>query len=211
MHRRRRYALRPPAAGRCLEAARVRSPGGLRHRPDRDPEPDVRRPQPTRPARPAQAAAAALCLGLACAGAALAGPWSVQRIDTNLYKVEAPPVYVRTEGCDERPLGGNSALKKDGGSTYLEFQQPALRCKVRDVLRPVILYEDEGAVRLTMDQNRDWYEVTDGDFYLHTAGCFIRGFSEIAYLRMFRDGRGRVRFPDGRACNVIGAYRRVTP
>jgi hypothetical protein len=153
----------------------------------------------------------ALCIAIACAGTARAAPWSLQRIDTNLYQVAEPPIFVRTEGCDERPVSGTAILQKHGDSSFLAFTEPAVRCQVRDVLKPVTLYEDEGTVRLTQDQNANWYQVTDGDFYLHTAGCFIRGFSEIAFLKMIRDGSGRIRFPDGRGCTVIRAFRRVTP
>jgi hypothetical protein len=202
------------AGGRGRGIARVRSPRGTWHWPDRESEPFLRKlPLPLTAcfARRGRRAATTLCLALAGPVAAAAGPWSVQRIDANLYKVETPHVFVRTEDCDDKPVAGTPLLTKDGGSTFLDFPDPAVRCKVRDVLRPVVLYEDEGTVRVTMDQNRDWYQVTDGDFYLHTAGCFLRGFTEVAYLRMFRDGRGRIRFPDGRACNVIGAYRRITP
>ena len=152
---------------------------------------------------------AAAAIGFAC-GAAAAATWSVQRVGINLYQVAQPRLFVRTEDCDERPQSGAAELQKEGGSASLVFSEPAVRCKVRDILTPAKVDDGEFTVRLTLDQTQNWYQVTDSDLYLNTVGCFSRTFSEIAVLTMDRGGTGRIRFPDGRGCSVLRAYRRTT-
>jgi hypothetical protein len=66
-------------------------------------------------------------------------------------------------------------------------------------------------VRLTQDQGRDWYQVTDSDLYLKTVGCISRTLSEVAVLDLTADGRGWVRFADGRRCGVEHAFKRFNP
>ncbi len=152
-------------------------------------------------------------LGIAlAASAAGAGEWSVRRIGINLFQVTGQPLLVRTEDCDDRPDTGLAVLKKDAGTTVLAFIEPAsVKCTVRDALMPTRLEEGRYMARLTLDQAQNWYQITDSEVYLNTAGCFSRAFTEMAELTVLGDGSGRLRFVDGRACSVARAYRRVNP
>jgi hypothetical protein len=53
--------------------------------------------------------------------------------------------------------------------------------------------------------------VTDSDLYLKTVGCISRTLSELAVLDLAADGRGWVRFADGRRCGVEHAFKRFNP
>jgi hypothetical protein len=151
------------------------------------------------------------------AGPSNAGPWPVQRVGLNLYKIERPLFFVRTENCEERPDSGIAMLQIAPDSSILRFSELQIDCKVRDFLRPTSFYNaprGDVLIRLTVDlqgwyQLQGWNRVSNGDVYLNTRGCFARGSTEYAFVSVNRDGTGQIRYSDGRGCTIVGTYQRV--
>jgi hypothetical protein len=158
-----------------------------------------------------------LAIGLAAIGwivalaPARADQWTVEKAGFNLYRISGQNVFMRTEGCDDAPASGVVNVRKDGNARKLTFSDSGASCAVRDFLVPAKVAQDQYTVRLTQDQGRDWYRVTDSDLYLKTVGCVSRSISDLAVLDLNADGRGWVRFTDGRRCGIEHAFKRFNP
>jgi hypothetical protein len=148
---------------------------------------------------------------IAAAGPARADQWTVEKAGFNLYQISGQNVFIRTQGCDDAPASGVVNVQKDGATRKLTFSGAAASCTVKDFLVPAKVAWDQYTVRLTQDQGRDWYQVTDSDLYLKTVGCISRTLSETAMLDLTADGRGWVRFADGRRCGIEHAFKRFNP
>jgi hypothetical protein len=148
---------------------------------------------------------------IAAPGPARADQWTVEKAGFNLYQISGQNVFMRTEGCDDAPGSGVVNVQKDGNGRKLTFTASAASCTVRDFLVPAKVAWDQYSVRLTQDQGRDWYRVSDSDLYLKTVGCVNRSISDLAVLDLNSDGRGWVRFTDGRRCGIEHAFKRFNP
>ena len=129
---------------------------------------------------------------------------SVTRKGSNLYKIDAKNIYIRTRYCYEYVYSENAFLKMSGYSDKIIFFDSGGRCDVKAVYGPSEQKPGKYAVTINREDD-DWYEIWGQGIYIKTDACLSLALGEEAILSIDAGCYGTLYVGDDK-CMVEGVY-----